>query len=432
MVAPSNATAEISSQHSKMLTNTCHSFVDPCISAPAAGSNHSKRNYCQQITMRHAYVISTDSKFISLELQVVQQPPLSEEDKKEKTRNASLSKASYRMIGHSLDSIVPLNALTAEPSQLRYDCYHLVMTVTPATSSDLVDRCLAIGLNLGEIQLLVGISAVIAEIVDISDESESGSVGLLLLRRFVSYPFRRQRSSWKRIAETSPLFVAAIRVFSVAGASTSSFGLVGTTAFRFCSDVDRDRTSFVAAIRVFSAAGASTSSFGLVGTTAFRFSARIQLLGCARIQLLIEGSAVVVAAIRVFSAAGASTSSFGLVGSTTFRFSARIQLLGCVRIQLLIEGSAVVDRCLAIGLNLGEIQLLVGISAVIAEVADSSDESESGSIGLLLLGVSSHTLFDVGLQDERVTPVYLKAGGVRVTPVPHLPAGTVSCYGRSG
>ncbi|KZV31463.1 hypothetical protein F511_36416 [Dorcoceras hygrometricum] len=37
-----------------------------------------------------------------------------------------------------------------------------------------------------------------------SDESESGSVGLLLLRRFVSYPFRRQRRSCKRITETSP------------------------------------------------------------------------------------------------------------------------------------------------------------------------------------------------------------------------------------
>ncbi|KZV43436.1 actin-related protein 2/3 complex subunit 1B-like [Dorcoceras hygrometricum] len=68
MVAPSNATAEISSQHSKMLTNTFHSFVDPCISTPAASSNHSKRNYCQQITMRHDYVISTDSKFTILEL----------------------------------------------------------------------------------------------------------------------------------------------------------------------------------------------------------------------------------------------------------------------------------------------------------------------------------------------------------------------------
>ncbi|KZV22942.1 hypothetical protein F511_13012 [Dorcoceras hygrometricum] len=69
IVTPSNVTAEISSQHSKMLTNTCHSFVDPCISAPAASSNHSKPNYCQQITMRNAYVISTDSKFTSLELQ---------------------------------------------------------------------------------------------------------------------------------------------------------------------------------------------------------------------------------------------------------------------------------------------------------------------------------------------------------------------------
>ncbi|KZV14736.1 hypothetical protein F511_41196 [Dorcoceras hygrometricum] len=33
-----------------------------------------------------------------------------------------------------------------------------------------------------------------------SNESKSGSIGLLLLRRFVSYPFRRQRRSWKRIA----------------------------------------------------------------------------------------------------------------------------------------------------------------------------------------------------------------------------------------
>ncbi|KZV18234.1 G-type lectin S-receptor-like serine/threonine-protein kinase [Dorcoceras hygrometricum] len=39
---------------------------------------------------------------------------------------------------------------------------------------------------------------------------------------------------------------------------------------------------------------------------------------------------------------------------------------------------------------------------------------------------------DAGLKDERVTLVYLKAGGARVTPVPHLPAGTVSRYGRSG
>ncbi|KZV58497.1 hypothetical protein F511_11957 [Dorcoceras hygrometricum] len=39
-----------------------------------------------------------------------------------------------------------------------------------------------------------------------SDESESGSVGLLLLRRFVSYPFRRLWRSWKRIAKTSRFF----------------------------------------------------------------------------------------------------------------------------------------------------------------------------------------------------------------------------------
>ncbi|KZV26569.1 splicing factor 3B subunit 1 [Dorcoceras hygrometricum] len=42
-----------------------------------------------------------------------------------------------------------------------------------------------------------------------SDESESGSVGLLLLRRFVSYPFIRQRRSWKRISETSPFPILA-------------------------------------------------------------------------------------------------------------------------------------------------------------------------------------------------------------------------------
>ncbi|KZV42591.1 hypothetical protein F511_29654 [Dorcoceras hygrometricum] len=67
--------------------------------------------------------------------------------------------------------------------------------------------------------------------------------------------------------------------------------------------------------------------------------------------------------IRVYSVAGASTSSFGLVGTIAFRFSASTQLLGWARIQLLIEGSAVEWR-----------------SAV-----DSSDESESGSVGLLLL-----------------------------------------------
>ncbi|KZV21780.1 hypothetical protein F511_02938 [Dorcoceras hygrometricum] len=49
----------------------------------------------------------------------------------------------------------------------------------------------------------------------------------------------------------------------------------------------------------------------------------------------------IVAAIRVLSVAGVSTPSFGLVGTTAFRFSARIQLLGCVRIQLLSERSAV-------------------------------------------------------------------------------------------
>ncbi|KZV25663.1 hypothetical protein F511_17806 [Dorcoceras hygrometricum] len=38
-----------------------------------------------------------------------------------------------------------------------------------------------------------------------SDESESGSVRLLLLRCFVSYLFRRLWRSWKRIAKTSPL-----------------------------------------------------------------------------------------------------------------------------------------------------------------------------------------------------------------------------------
>ncbi|KZV55561.1 translation initiation factor IF-2, chloroplastic [Dorcoceras hygrometricum] len=39
-----------------------HSLI--CV--PAASSNHSKCNYCQQITKRHAYVISTDSKFTRL------------------------------------------------------------------------------------------------------------------------------------------------------------------------------------------------------------------------------------------------------------------------------------------------------------------------------------------------------------------------------
>ncbi|KZV22919.1 hypothetical protein F511_11731 [Dorcoceras hygrometricum] len=40
LVAHSNATAETSSQHSKMLTNTCRSLDDSRLSAPAASSNH--------------------------------------------------------------------------------------------------------------------------------------------------------------------------------------------------------------------------------------------------------------------------------------------------------------------------------------------------------------------------------------------------------
>ncbi|KZV29260.1 histidine kinase 4-like [Dorcoceras hygrometricum] len=40
LVAHPNATAETSSQHSKMLTNTCLSLDDSGISAPAASSNH--------------------------------------------------------------------------------------------------------------------------------------------------------------------------------------------------------------------------------------------------------------------------------------------------------------------------------------------------------------------------------------------------------
>ncbi|KZV55562.1 hypothetical protein F511_26381 [Dorcoceras hygrometricum] len=53
-------------QHSKRSVSTYSNDVashHSLICAPAASSNHSKCNYCQQITMRHAYVISTDSKF---------------------------------------------------------------------------------------------------------------------------------------------------------------------------------------------------------------------------------------------------------------------------------------------------------------------------------------------------------------------------------
>ncbi|KZV23700.1 hypothetical protein F511_08674 [Dorcoceras hygrometricum] len=71
--------------------------------------------------------------------------------------------------------------------------------------------------ELSAVQMLIGIGPAVSrcawsshrnwlsvESNDSSDESESGSVGLLSLRRFVSYPFRMQRRSWKRIAETSP------------------------------------------------------------------------------------------------------------------------------------------------------------------------------------------------------------------------------------
>ncbi|KZV18840.1 hypothetical protein F511_30316 [Dorcoceras hygrometricum] len=51
---------------------------------------------------------------------------------------------------------------------------------------------------------------------------------------------------------------------------------------------------------------------------------------------------------------------------------------------------------------------------------------------LMLIASSRIYADDAGLKDERVTPVYLKAGGARVTHVPHLPAGTDSRYGRSG
>ncbi|KZV46101.1 hypothetical protein F511_21292 [Dorcoceras hygrometricum] len=61
-------TTDISCETTKSCVSTYSNDVashHSRICAPAASNNHSKRNYCQQITTRHAYVISTDSKSTS-------------------------------------------------------------------------------------------------------------------------------------------------------------------------------------------------------------------------------------------------------------------------------------------------------------------------------------------------------------------------------
>ncbi|KZV33325.1 hypothetical protein F511_41497 [Dorcoceras hygrometricum] len=72
---------------------------------------------------------------------------------------------------------------------------------------------------------VVAIADIIGGSVSHSDESESGSVGLLLLRRFVSYPFRRKRRSWKRIAETSPFSSLLASYPSFCGGRSTLLGL---------------------------------------------------------------------------------------------------------------------------------------------------------------------------------------------------------------
>ncbi|KZV38663.1 hypothetical protein F511_36110 [Dorcoceras hygrometricum] len=65
-----------------------------------------------------------------------------------------------------------------------------------AGSSSLVLVVLAVILVVD----LAGLNQLLVDSRGSSDESESGSVGLLLLRRFVLYPFVRLWRSWKRIA----------------------------------------------------------------------------------------------------------------------------------------------------------------------------------------------------------------------------------------
>ncbi|KZV25116.1 hypothetical protein F511_30230 [Dorcoceras hygrometricum] len=59
------ATAESNSQHSKMLTNTCHFFIHSRAKCNVCQQQPQTRNKNQQLSLRHADVISADSKSTS-------------------------------------------------------------------------------------------------------------------------------------------------------------------------------------------------------------------------------------------------------------------------------------------------------------------------------------------------------------------------------
>ncbi|KZV45028.1 hypothetical protein F511_20101 [Dorcoceras hygrometricum] len=157
----------------------------------------------------------------------------------------------------------------------------------------------------------------------------------------------------------------------------------------------------------------------------------------------------------MLSVAGASTLSFGLVGTTAFWIGEEDSAVSCVSVSCVRD---LLLRCEQMMILFTEPYLLR------LTVVDISDESESGSVGLLLLRRFVWILFsnvflklllhlhariillssvllavpillieeyqDAVFEDERVVPVYL--GGERVTPLPLLPAGFVSRYERSG
>ncbi|KZV52222.1 hypothetical protein F511_07177 [Dorcoceras hygrometricum] len=107
---------------------------------------------------------------------------------------------------------------------------------------DFEDKILLVGgrceIRLFVDQILVldesGLNQLRADVMGISDESKSGSVGLLLLRRFISYPFRRLWRSWKRIAKTSHFHIQLAFHRSLLG-----IALVGsvTPSCCFCASV---------------------------------------------------------------------------------------------------------------------------------------------------------------------------------------------------
>ncbi|KZV28087.1 hypothetical protein F511_15324 [Dorcoceras hygrometricum] len=113
-------------------------------------------------------------------------------------------------------------------------------------------------------------------------------------------------------------------------------------------------------------------------------------------------------------------------------------------IPMLIGIGPVVSRCawsshwnwLSVEFNSGRSVSVVAAIRVFSVAGASLAGGGSALLGLSLWQTAcakcNTEVKDPGLKDERVTPVYFKAGGARVTPVPHLPDGIVSRYGRSG